>query len=133
MTRLYGGNQEIRLAPTVIRHYTLAEGTVLLQPDVREYFLTPESVNAAAIIVALMAELPDKRKPPTLKNAAHDAVTRNRQPNACSFFAQRLYLLLRVVRVDLVRLAGHHVPAMAGAMRKMRVVSRCACECAHQM
>jgi hypothetical protein len=49
---------------TVVEHYALAEGTVLLQPDVREYFPDSESVNAALrSLIALMAELPDKRKP----------------------------------------------------------------------
>ena len=48
---------------TVVEHYTLAEGTVLLQPDVREYFPDSESVNAALrSLIALMAELPAARK-----------------------------------------------------------------------
>jgi hypothetical protein len=56
---------------TVIEHYTLAEGTVLLQPDVREYFPDSESVNAALrSLIALMAELPDKRKLGTRKRGA---------------------------------------------------------------
>ena len=54
---------------TVVEHYTLAEGTVLLQPDVREYFPDSESVNAALrSLIALMAELPAARKhKPTAK------------------------------------------------------------------
>jgi hypothetical protein len=49
----------------------LAEGTVLLQPDVREYFPDSESVNAALrSLIALMAELPTKRKPATKKRGA---------------------------------------------------------------
>ena len=32
---------------TVINHYTLAEGTVLLAPDVRAYFSDSQSVNEA--------------------------------------------------------------------------------------
>ncbi|HSO11353.1 MAG TPA: hypothetical protein VLT51_03180 [Anaerolineales bacterium] len=32
---------------TVVNHYTLAEGTVLLAPDVREYFSDSQSVNEA--------------------------------------------------------------------------------------
>ena len=48
---------------TVVEHYLLAEGTVLLQPDVREYFPDSESVNAALrSLIALMAELPASRK-----------------------------------------------------------------------
>ena len=31
----------------VINHFTLAEGTILLEPDVREYFPDSESVNEA--------------------------------------------------------------------------------------
>ena len=31
----------------IVNHYTLAEGTVLLAPDVREYFSDSESVNEA--------------------------------------------------------------------------------------
>jgi hypothetical protein len=54
---------------TVVEHYTLAEGTVLLQPDVREYFPDSESVNAALrSLIALLAELPASRKrKPTAK------------------------------------------------------------------
>lgn len=52
----------------VVEHYTLAEGTVLLQPDVREYFTDSASVNAALrSLIALMAELPNKRKPTAKK------------------------------------------------------------------
>ncbi len=55
---------------TVVEHYTLAEGTVLLQPHVREYFPDSESVNAALrSLVALMAELPIKRKRATKKRS----------------------------------------------------------------
>ena len=53
---------------TVIEHYALAEGTVWLQPDVREYFPDSESVNAALrSLIALMEELPTKPKPATRK------------------------------------------------------------------
>jgi hypothetical protein len=53
---------------TVVERYTLAEGTVLLQPDVREYFPDSESVNAALrSLIALMEELPAKRKPAAKK------------------------------------------------------------------
>jgi hypothetical protein len=53
---------------TVVEHYTLAEGTVMLQPDVREYFPDSESVNAALrSLIALMVELPDKCRSATKK------------------------------------------------------------------
>lgn len=58
---------------TVVEHYTLAEGTVLLQPDVREYFPDSKAVNAALrSLIALVAELPAtrKRKPTTKKRGA---------------------------------------------------------------
>ncbi len=48
---------------TVVEHYTLAEGTVLLQPDVREYFPDSESVNTALrSLIELMASLPAPRE-----------------------------------------------------------------------
>lgn len=31
----------------VVKHYTLAEGAILLEPDVREYFPDSQSVNEA--------------------------------------------------------------------------------------
>jgi hypothetical protein len=56
---------------TVIEHHTLTEGTVLLQPDVREYFPDSESVNTALrSLIALMAELPARRKLATKKRGA---------------------------------------------------------------
>jgi hypothetical protein len=68
-----GYTVEIRKADgaTVVEHYTLTEGTVLLQPDVREYFPDSESVNAALrSLIALMAALPPARK--------HKPVTKKR-------------------------------------------------------
>ena len=48
---------------TVINHYTLAEGTVLLEPDVRAVFPDSESVNAVLrSLIDLMGHLP-KTKP----------------------------------------------------------------------
>jgi hypothetical protein len=48
---------------TVINHYTLAEGTVLLEPDVRAVFPDSESVNAALrSLIDLMGHFP-KTKP----------------------------------------------------------------------
>jgi hypothetical protein len=45
---------------TVIQHFTLAEGAVLLAPDVREYFSDSDSVNAA--LRALIGLVPRKRR-----------------------------------------------------------------------
>jgi len=42
---------------TVVNHYTLAEGTILLAPDVLEYFPDSESVNEA---LRLLIQLRDK-------------------------------------------------------------------------
>jgi len=44
---------------TVVNHYTLAEGTVLLAPDVREYFSDSQSVNEA--LRSLINLIPEKR------------------------------------------------------------------------
>lgn len=42
-----------------IKNYTLAEGAVLLEPDVREYFPDSESVNEALrSLIQLMENLP---------------------------------------------------------------------------
>lgn len=42
------------------QHFTLAEGTVMLEPDVREYFPTSESVNQA--LRSLIAMIPKSRR-----------------------------------------------------------------------
>ena len=44
---------------TVVNHYTLAEGTILLAPDVREYFSDSQSVNEA--LRSLINLIPEKR------------------------------------------------------------------------
>lgn len=50
---------------TVINHYTLAEGTVLLEPDVRAVFPDSESVNAALhSLIDLMGHLPKTKSYP---------------------------------------------------------------------
>ena len=47
---------------TVINHYTLAEGTVLLAPDVREYFSDSETVNEALrSLIHLMEKVPARK------------------------------------------------------------------------
>ena len=46
----------------VVNHYTLAEGTVLLAPDVREYFSDSQSVNEALrSLIQLMEKVPAKK------------------------------------------------------------------------
>ena len=47
---------------TVVNHYTLAEGTVLLAPDVREYFRDSESVNDALRSLIHLSEKVPARK-----------------------------------------------------------------------
>lgn len=45
----------------VINHFTLAEGTVLLAPDVREYFSDSQSVNEALrSLIQIMEKVPEK-------------------------------------------------------------------------
>ena len=47
---------------TVVNHYTLAEGTVLLAPDVLEYFSDSESVNEALrSLIQLMEKVPPRK------------------------------------------------------------------------
>ena len=46
----------------VINHYTLAEGTVLLAPDVREYFSDSETVNEALRSLIQLTEKVPSRK-----------------------------------------------------------------------
>jgi len=47
---------------TVVNHYTLAEGTVLLAPDVREYFSDSQSVNEALRSLIHLTEKVPARK-----------------------------------------------------------------------
>ena len=43
----------------VVQHYILAEGTVLLEPDVREYFPDSQSVNEALrSLIRLIEQVP---------------------------------------------------------------------------
>jgi len=51
---------------TLVQHITHPEGTVLLDPDVREYFSDAESVNAALRgLIHLVPRKKIKRKPPS--------------------------------------------------------------------
>ncbi|MBI3151733.1 MAG: hypothetical protein HYZ21_06345 [Chloroflexi bacterium] len=46
----------------VVNHYTLSEGTVLLAPDVLEYFPDSESVNEALrSLIKLMDKMPARK------------------------------------------------------------------------
>lgn len=46
----------------VVNHFTLAEGTVLLAPDVREYFSDSQSVNdALRSLIELTEKVPAKK------------------------------------------------------------------------
>jgi molybdopterin biosynthesis enzyme len=47
---------------TVVNHYTLAEGTILLAPDVREYFSDSQSVNEALRSLIHLTEKVPSRK-----------------------------------------------------------------------
>lgn len=48
---------------TIVQHFTVEEGAVMLEPDVREYFPDSETVNAA--LRSLIALIP--KKPKTLR------------------------------------------------------------------
>ena len=46
----------------VVKHYTLAEGAILLEPDVREYFPDSQSVNEALrSLIHLMEQMPSQK------------------------------------------------------------------------
>lgn len=46
----------------VVNHYTLAEGTILLAPDVREYFSDSETVNdALRSLIQLREKIPARK------------------------------------------------------------------------
>jgi hypothetical protein len=49
----------------VVNQYTLAEGTVLLAPDVREYFSDSQTVNEALrSLIRLAEQMPARKYPP---------------------------------------------------------------------
>jgi hypothetical protein len=61
---------------TVVNHYTLAESTVLLAPDVLEYFSDSESVNEALrSLIQLMGKVP-ARKYKLQRSASRQAAER---------------------------------------------------------
>ena len=46
---------------TIVQHFKLEEGTVMLQPDVREYFPDSEAVNTALrSLITLITQMPSK-------------------------------------------------------------------------
>jgi hypothetical protein len=53
---------------TTIQHFTLQDGAVMLEPDVKEYFPDSESVNHA--LRTLIELIPTKRRSRTEKNRA---------------------------------------------------------------
>lgn len=60
----------------VVNHYTLAEGTVLLAPDVLEYFPDSEAVNEALrLLIKLMDKVP-ARKYKTQRSVARQIAER---------------------------------------------------------
>ena len=62
----------------IVNHYTLAEGTVLLAPDVREYFTDSESVNEALrSIIHLMEKVPP-RKYNTQRTGSHQVAEKRK-------------------------------------------------------
>lgn len=61
---------------TVVNHYTLAEGTVLLAPDVLEYFPDSESVNEALRSLIHLAEKVPSRKYSTQRTSARQVAER---------------------------------------------------------
>lgn len=60
----------------VVNHYTLAEGTVLLEPDVLEYFPDSKSVNEALrSLINLMGQMPARKY--KSQKLAHQVAERN--------------------------------------------------------
>jgi hypothetical protein len=62
----------------VINHYTLAEGTVLLAPDVREYFMDSESVNDALRSIIHLMEKVSARKYSAQRTSSHQVAERRK-------------------------------------------------------
>ncbi len=49
-----------------VHHFTLEDGAVMLEPEVRKYFSTSEAVNKALrSLIALIPERCSARRPPT--------------------------------------------------------------------
>ncbi|MDZ7360724.1 MAG: hypothetical protein ONB46_08360 [candidate division KSB1 bacterium] len=61
---------------TVVEHYKLIDGAIMLQPDVLAYFPDSEAVNAALrSLIKLISHLPGKSKTSTKKNSKRRVVT----------------------------------------------------------
>lgn len=60
----YGEGHTVRVrqasGATLVQHFALTEGTILLEPDVREYFPDSQAVNRA--LRGLITLIPAKRK-----------------------------------------------------------------------
>ena len=61
---------------TVVNHYMLAEGTVLLAPDVLEYFPDSESVNEALRSLIQLIDKVPARKYKSHKSTAYQVAER---------------------------------------------------------
>ena len=64
---------------TVINHYTLAEGTVLLAPDVREYFSDSDSVNEALRSLIQLTEKIPARKYDRRGSSSHQVAEKGKK------------------------------------------------------
>ena len=63
----------------VVNHYTLAEGTVLLAPDVREYFTDSQAVNEALRSLIRLKEKVPARKYGSQRSGSHQVAERGKQ------------------------------------------------------
>ena len=62
---------------TIIKHYQLIDGAVMLQPDVRKYFPDSEAVKAALrSLINLISKMPDKSKSLAKKSRRADRKNR---------------------------------------------------------
>ncbi len=58
----YNAYVEQKDGSLVVNHFTLAEGTILLAPDVREYFSDSQAVNdALRSLIHLMEQVPARK------------------------------------------------------------------------
>ena len=71
----YRQGHEVRIAKTdgsvSVQHFTLEDGAVLLEPDVRRYFPDSDTVNAA--LRGLIALIPAKMAKNASVKASHEA------------------------------------------------------------
>jgi len=70
---------------TEVQHYVLAEGTVLLQPDVRKYFPDSNAVNSALrSLIALMEAMPHRTVGKKKKSSAQVVTEEQNQEKTIS-------------------------------------------------